>query len=132
MQLDEFYGADFKYGNIIFKFQPKKYPNKAFLVPNWRILIFAPNLETRQIWGRWFEMTIVFSNSSPKIRRWSIFGPKFKDFNFCTNTCNKAKLRALISNMTMVFQNCCPKHLDKVLLLPNLRIFIFALLILRF
>ena len=45
--LDKFHGADFNYDNIIFKFL-----NKAFLVPNSKIFIFAPNLMTRQIRGR--------------------------------------------------------------------------------
>ena len=34
----------------------KKYSNKAFLVPNWRIFIFALNFTTRQIQGRWFQI----------------------------------------------------------------------------
>ena len=30
-------------------------------------------------------MAIVFSNYSPKIRKWGIFVPKFIDFNFATS-----------------------------------------------
>ena len=71
-------------------------------------------------------MTTVFSNFSPKIRKTSIFGPQFKDFCFCTNIWNETNLRALISNMTMVFQNCCPKHPNKAFLVPNLRILVFV------
>ena len=32
----------------------------------------------------------------------------------------------LIANMTMGFQNCCPKHPNKAFLVRNLRILIFA------
>ena len=68
-----------------------------------------------------------FSNSSLKTRKSANFGPKVKDFYFHTKLCNKANLRALIANVTMVFQNCCPKHPNKSFLVLNLRIFIFAL-----
>ena len=64
--------------------------------------------------------------SSPKILKSSIFGPKFKDFYFYTKLCNKTNSRTLISNVKMVFQNCCPKDPNKALLVPNLRILIFA------
>ena len=37
--LDKFEKTDFKYYNIIFKSQPPKYPNKAFLVRNLRIFL---------------------------------------------------------------------------------------------
>ena len=35
-------------------------------------------------------------------------------------------LRVLISNMTIVFSDCCPKHPDKKNLEPSLRTFNFA------
>ena len=53
-------------------------------------------------------MTIIFSNSCPKIHRLGIFGPKFKDFYF-EPLYNQINLRALISNMTMAFFNSSPK-----------------------
>ena len=46
--------------------------------------------------------------------------PNLRIFIFALKFANS---RALISNITTVFQNCCPKHPDKVLL----GIFIFAL-----
>ena len=69
---------------------------------------------------------ILFSNSSPKKPKQRIFGLKFKDFCFRTKLCNKINSRALILNTTLVFQNCCPKHLNKAFLVLNLRILIFA------
>ena len=48
-------------------------------------------------------MTILFSNSSPKIPKSGIFGSKFKDFYFCTKLCYKTNSRTLISDMT-IFQ----------------------------
>ena len=81
---------------------------------------FVPNLKTLTT-----NMTIVFSNFSLEIRKSDIFGLKFKDFG--TKLCCKVNSRALISNMTMVFQNLCPKHPNKSFLVSNVRIFIFAL-----
>ena len=49
------------------------------------------------------NMTILFSNSSPKIPKSGIFGSKFKDFYFCTKLCYKTNSRTLISDMT-IFQ----------------------------
>ena len=66
-------------------------------------------------------MTKIFSNSSSKIPKSGIFCPKFKDFYF-----SHQALRALIANMTMVFQNCCPKHPNEAFLVPNLRILFLA------
>ena len=71
-------------------------------------------------------MTIVFSNSSPKVPKWGIFSPKCKEFYFCAKLCNKANLRALFLNVTLVFQNCCPKHSNRAFLVLDLRIFISA------
>ena len=39
--------------------------------------------------------------------------PNLRIFIFCTKLCNKANSRVLISIMTMAFQNCCTKHLNK-------------------
>ena len=54
-------------------------------------------------------MTIVFSNSSPKIPKQGIFDPEFKYFHTCTKLCIWTDLRARISNMTTVLSNSSPK-----------------------
>ena len=54
-------------------------------------------------------MTILFSNSGPKIPKQDIFGPKFRRFCFFTKVCNQTNLRVLISNMSIVFSNSSPK-----------------------
>ena len=82
LNFDKFDGADFKYD---------KFCNYITL----RALISITN--------------IVFSNSSPKIPKSDIFGPKFKDFYFCVKLCNKTNSRKLISNMTILFSNSSPK-----------------------
>ena len=46
LQLGKFEGVDLKYGNSFFQIAAHKYPNKAFLVRNLRIFIFAPNFAT--------------------------------------------------------------------------------------
>ena len=57
-------------------------------------------------------MTIKLSNSSLKLRKSGIFGPKFKDFYFFTKLWNKANSRAPTANMTMVFHETL--QLDKL------------------
>ena len=57
-------------------------------------------------------MTIFFSDSS-------LEKPKFKDFYFLTKFCQKTKSRALMSNMTIGFQNYYPKHSNKAFLAPK-------------
>ena len=56
-------------------------------------------------------MAILFSNSSLKIPKLGIFGPKFKDFYFYTEFCNKDNSRTLISSMSILFSNFSPKIL---------------------
>ena len=68
-------------------------------------------------------MKLLFSNSNLKIPKSGIIGPKFKDF--CIKLCYKTNLRTLTSNMTIVFRNVCPKHPNKVFLVPNLRLFLY-------
>ena len=46
---------------------------------------------------------------------------------FCTKLCNKANLRVLISNMTIAFQNCYPKRLNKAFLITSLGLFVFSI-----
>ena len=48
LQLKKFEGAGFKYDSIFFKIRVQKYTNQAFLIPNLKSLIFAPNFATRQ------------------------------------------------------------------------------------
>ena len=70
-------------------------------------------------------MAILFSNSGPKILKSGIFGPKLKEFYFCTKLCNKANSRRLVSNMTIAFSNSSLNICRLgVFLVPNLRIFI--------
>ena len=80
-KLDKCEGADFKYDNNVFKFQP----------------------QNTEIWHFWSQTS---------------------EFLFFAQ--NKGNSRVLISNMTMVFQNCGLKHPNKAFLIPNLRIIIFA------
>ena len=71
---------------------------------------------------------MLFSNSSPKISKSGIFGPKFKNFYFCTKVCYKTNSRTLISNMTIIsFQILAQKYPNNAFLVPRLGIFIFSL-----
>ena len=51
-------------------------------------------------------MFLNFSSQKPKS---DISGPRFRDLYFCSNLCNKANLRGLISNMTKLFWISSPK-----------------------
>ena len=127
LQLDTFEGADFKYDNIILKFQCKNTQIRHFWSQNKGFLSFLPKFSTRhirvrsfQIWQKYFRIP------SPKICRSGIcLVPNLRIFIFCTKLCNKANSKALILKITMVFQNCYPKHPNKTFLVPNLRILTF-------
>ena len=71
-------------------------------------------------------MSIVFSNSTPKIPEPGIFGSKFKDYYAFIKLNNKKNSRVLTSNMKKVFRNCCPKYTNKAFWVRRLRILIFS------
>ena len=110
LQLGKFEGADLKYNYVLFKFQPKKYPNKSFLVRNLGIFAFSRNFAIRQIRGC-SNIAILFSNSSPKLPKSGIFGPKFRNFHYFTKFCNYTNPKVLISNMTILLSNSSTKIL---------------------
>ena len=72
------------------------------------------------------NMTISFSNSSPKIPKSDMLSPRFKDFYFCPKLCSKTNSRALISNMTMMLQNSSPKINESRIFGPKLKDFYFC------
>ena len=67
-------------------------------------------------------MTTQFSNSSPKLPKSGVFGPKFKHFCFFVKFCKQTNLRMLISNLTIVL---CQKYPNKAFLVPDIRHFCF-------
>ena len=88
------------------------YELKISFLTNWKMVIS--------------NMTKLFSNSSSKIPKREIFGPKFKNFYFCTKLCSKTNSRALISNMTLVFTNSTPKILKSGIFGPKFKDFSFC------
>ena len=52
-------------------------------------------------------MTIVFSNSSPKLTKSDVFGSKFKDFYFCTKLCNKDKFESADTVVNYINKGRC-------------------------
>ena len=69
------------------------------------------------------NMTIVFSNSSPKIHKSGIFGPKYK--LFFHKILQLDKFGVLISNMKILFSNSISKYPKKTFLVPKLGNFVF-------
>ena len=121
LQLDIFKGADFKSHNSFFKLLAQYHPNKAFLVTNIQNGIFGPKFRYFCFSAKFCNqtnsrvlisnMTILFSNSSPKIPKTGIFGTEFRHFCFFVKFCKQANLRVMISNMTILFSNSSPKVL---------------------
>ena len=120
--------TDFKYENIIFKFHPKNYLSKAFLVPNLKIFLFCTKLYNTNFKTLTSNVTRVFSNSSSKIPKSGTFGPKIKDFYICTKPCNKTNLMTQISNTTIAFSNSSSKigYENQAFLVPFLGILVFS------
>ena len=124
LQINKFEGADFKSDNSFFSdILGHKYLNKAFLVPNLASFVSSQNFALRQI--RISNMTILFSNSSRKTHKSGIFGPRFKDFYFCTKLCNKTNSKMLISNMTIIFSNSSSKIRKSDIFGPKFKNFFF-------
>ena len=112
---------------ILFWNSSPKYPNKAFLVPNLGIFVFftkfffhhfcfctklcsKANSRTQNS-----NMTILFSNSTLKIRKSGIFGSKFKDFYFAPNVAIRQIRKRWFQIWQWVFR----------VTLPNVSIFLF-------
>ena len=116
---DKFQGADFKHDNSFLKLYSKNTQLRFFFV-------FLQNLQLDKFKGADFKYdNSFFKNFSPKIPKYVIFCSKFKDFHFCSNICNKANLRVLISNMTVFFQNSSQNTQLRHYWFQILKIFIF-------
>ena len=83
----------------------EKYSNEAFLVSN-QIFCFHKKIGAlTNLKDLDSNMKIICSNSSLKIPKKSIFGFKFKEFYFCKQLWILSNLVALISNVTVFFEN---------------------------
>ena len=72
-------------------------------------------------------MTILFRNSTLKILKQGIFDPRFKGFYFLHQTLHEHKFEeADFKKRQEYFQILAPKFANQALLVPNLRIFVFA------
>ena len=110
LQLVKFEGANFKYDNIDFKFQLKN-TLITYFGPRFRDFYFYTKLCNKTISRELISnMTILFSNSSPKRPELRFFGCKFKDFYFSTSFYCKANSRKLISNMRIFVFKFQPKN----------------------
>ena len=84
--------ADFRYNNVVFKFQPKttqmrcfssKILNTAFLSAKLGVFVFPQKFFNYTKSGVLIsKVTILFSNYNPKITKLGIFGLKFRHFHF--------------------------------------------------
>ena len=123
LQQEKFEDADFKYDNIAFKSEPKT-PKSDIFGPNLNIFVFFMTIFFHNFYfctkhcsktnsrTPTSNMTILFSNSSPKICKQGIFRLIFKDFCVATNvTVSQTNSRALILNMTMTPSNSSPEIL---------------------
>ena len=82
LQSGKFEGADFKYDNIVFKFHLKNTKIRHFWSKFWNFYFCTKRCSKTNSRTVIWIMTILFSNSCPKIRKLGIFGSKFKDFCF--------------------------------------------------
>ena len=79
LQLDKFQGADFKYDNILFTFQPKNTQLKHFLAQISVFLGFLCKiLQLNKLEGADFKYDNIALTLRPKNIQISIFGPKFR------------------------------------------------------
>ena len=78
--LDKFEGANFKYETVFFKFQPKNAQIRHFWSQIQGFLFCTKLCNQTNLRALISNMTMAFSNSSPKIPKSSIFCPKCKYF----------------------------------------------------
>ena len=96
---------------IVFQKCSPKHPNKTFLVPNLRILIFAWNFAIKQIRGRWLQMWQSFLNipAQRPYRAFLVLSLYFL-FLFWSKLYSFTNLRVLIKNLIIVFIKLQPKN----------------------
>ena len=129
-------GHWFKIRNMFSNCSPKihkkgifgqKYPKKSFLVQNLGIYYFTKFCKYTNSRELLLNITILFSNSSPKEPKWGIFCPKFSDFYFCIIINDKTNLRTLISNMTMIISSSSPKIRKSGIFGLKFKVFCFSI-----
>ena len=126
LKFEKFKSADFKCGNSFFSNSCLIYSNSKnfgsklnFFGFTW-ILFHFDKFESACLKRDKFTL-----KSCLKMPQWSIFSPKFQVFQFWMKFCIVGNLKVLISNMTLTFYDCCPKHPNKANLVPILRVFNF-------
>ena len=88
-------------------------PKKVIFGSKFKDFIFKLNFGTRKVRGHWFEIwQFHLLNSNTKIRKLEIFGPIFNNFYFFNKFCYNTSSRAMITKMTIVLENCSPKHIS--------------------
>ena len=108
-QLDKFEGADFNYGNSIFKFQSKNNQIKHFWSQIYRFT------KSRALIS---NISVVFQSCAQNTQE-GVCGPRFEDFHFCTKLCFQKHNNSFFK---FLHKNKQIKHFD-----PKLRHFIIAL-----
>ena len=102
-------GTDFKYGNIVFKFQPQITQIRHFWCQLQAFLLFHEILQLGKFEGGHFE----YDNSSlklqPHIIQYSIFAPKYRRFCFKVKFSKQSNFRVMVSNMAKLFSNSSRK-----------------------
>ena len=73
-----------------------------------------------------FKYTIVFFKIPLKNTQIRYSWSQIQVFKFCMKLHILTILRVLISNLATVFKNCCTKHPNNTILVPDLRIFNFS------
>ena len=72
------------------------------------------------------NMKLFFFKLILKTLKKDILGPKFKAIHFCTKLSDLINLRALVSNMNIIFNIVAQKYSDQAFLVPNLNFLCFA------
>ena len=105
-----------------------KDPNKALLIPNLRILIFAENFPIRQFGGRWWAIWQQFFNIPAKDSNGDFLVPNLFIFSFWMKLCSFTNSSVLIKHLIIVFVKLQPKNTQvKCFWSTNLNIFYFLM-----
>ena len=122
---------------ILFSNSSPKIHKSSILCPTFRhfcfFVKFRRQVNLRVLVSNMTKVSLKFLAKNTQIRHfWSkipnegIFSPNFTHFCFFTKYCNCTNSTVLTSNMTIVFKILVQKYPNKVVLVPNLGIFIIS------
>ena len=122
LQLDKFEGADYKYDNILFKFQSKNTQIRRFS-PKIKSFHFFTKFRIWQVWGCWYQIwQYSFQILAQKYRNKAFLVPNLGNFILPWNFGIRKIQGCWFQIWQYYYQIPVQKYPNQAILVPNLRI----------